>query len=98
MHPLFYISVGPLTDPSSDKKVIKVNLAAEVMEMVQEAIHMEQMGYRINEGVRNVSLLRETLMSNARELQLILDHYYAIRRRLRSHEVSQSFVFLSAVQ
>lgn len=78
--------MGPLTEQNKDKKIIKVNLAPEVMEMVQEAIHMEQMGYRISEGVRNVSLLRETLMGNARELQLVLDRYYAVRRRLRSHE------------
>ncbi len=83
--------MGPLTEQNKDKKIIKVNLAAEVMEMVQEAIHLEQMGYRISEGVRNVSLLRENLLNNARELQLILDHYYAVRRRLRSHEVGLIF-------
>jgi len=58
-----------------------------MMEAVQEAIHLEQMGHRISETVRNVALLRETLVQNYRMLANILDNYYQIRRRLKSHEV-----------
>jgi hypothetical protein len=90
--------VGPNPERNAEKKVIKVNLPSEVMEMVQEAIHLEQMGFKISEQVRNVALLRERLITNSRLLNLVLDNYYTIRRRLKSHEVIKQTKTLNLVR
>jgi len=90
--------VGPRPEDNRDQKVFVVNLPDEVMEMVQEAIHLEQMGFKISEKVRNVALLRENLVSNSRLLHTILDDYYTIRRRLKSHEVKFTSTFFVEVK
>lgn len=79
--------MGPDPEQNADKMVIKINVPPEILEMIQEAIHLEQMGYRVSEKIRNVALLRETLIYNSRMLAHVLENYYSIRRRIRSHEV-----------
>ena len=59
-----------------------------VMEMVQETMHLEQMGYRILETVRNIAFQRNQYLWNSRKLGAILDFYYASRRNLRPAEAS----------
>ncbi len=82
------MTVGDNLEVSKSKKVYKVNLPKDVMEMIHEALHLEQMGYRISENVSNIALQRKSYVTNSRVLGTILDNYYEIRRNLRPAEVT----------
>jgi hypothetical protein len=84
---LWIFLVGPDLEQNQNRMAIKVNLPPELMEMIEEVLHLEQMGFRINERIRNIALIKDNLISNSRMLEDILNHYYAIRRRLGCHEV-----------
>jgi hypothetical protein len=92
-----FLAVGPDLEQNADKMVIKVNVPPEIKEMIQEALHLEQMGYRISEKIRNIALLRDVLIHNSRMLTQILDNYYAVRRKIRPHEVCSTILFLKYV-
>ena len=82
--------MGQNLEVSKNKNVYKVNLPKEVMEMIHEALHLEQMGYRISETVSNIALQRNHYVTNSRVLSTILENYYVIRRNLRPAEVHSS--------
>lgn len=83
-----HFSVGRNFDACKNKNVYKINLPSDVMEMVHEAGHLEQMGYRIAESVSNVALQRNQFIRNSRILSSIIENYYNIRLQLRPAEVS----------
>lgn len=64
-----------------------VTVPMNVMEMVEEAMHFEQMGYRISETVRNIAFQRNQYLWSSRKLGTILSFYYVSRRNLRPAEV-----------
>jgi len=64
----------------------------DMMEMVQEALNFEQMGYRISETVRNIAFQRNQYIRSARILAGIVGYYYQVRRNLRPAEVTENLL------